>query len=334
MWRAIDLSLRFVYVALVPVLLPFINLFMPITGMLIGTGIATAIALIGSDRWRARVEGIRFVGKTLGGMAQLADFYREHPAKALLFYVLYPVLLPVLLFFRVPRREFLLYRKLNAIALVVIFATGAWDYFQHWRPELSFPRFLGATIAIMIFQLIVTVMLIMPIVTTLITLRNGSHIRTLSALVTFMLATSAYGTYKARGAHAMSIMTAVRLEERTKVARAELGKCLHEHTDEPRECFVKDRELKALADALDAFALQAKQDPTDDAAANRAAHDKLVEYYKPDEADAFRFAFADGTLVIFAKYGRKPAIWLGLSKGHFVFAAKKLPDSLRHLLGV
>src|SRR5438552_4091833 len=98
MWRTIDLVLRFAYVAAVPFLLPIINLIMPITGLLIGTGIATAIALVGSEVWRARVERIKYLGRALGGMGRLGEFYARFPPKPLVYYILYPLLLPVILF--------------------------------------------------------------------------------------------------------------------------------------------------------------------------------------------------------------------------------------------
>lgn len=332
MWRVLDLSLRFVYVALVPFLLPIINLFMPITGMLIGTGIATVIAVIGSDLWRRKVERIKYVGRVLGGMGRLGDFYREHPPKPLVYYIVYPLLLPVILFMRVPRREFLLYRKLNTITLVVVATTGALDYFHHWRPELTFAQFAGATIGVMIMQLIVTFMLIMPIVTTLVSLREGHHTRVLAALLTFMVATAGYGAYKARHAHTMTIMTWLRIEERTKYARKQLAECHQQHPDDFHQCLDTNPEVRAMKEGLVAAVKIAQRAPQDVQAQVAAAREKLVAYYKDDEADAFELASTREALVLFARYGRKPAIWLGWVNGKFTINAQRLPPALHKLL--
>ena len=109
--RTIDLVLRLIYVTLAPLMLAPLAAVLPITGTLVGVGIATVVALIGGDRWHHAVDRIPVVGRVLGGMSKLGDFYREHPAKPLVFYIVYPLLLPILLFRPVPRRELALYRK-------------------------------------------------------------------------------------------------------------------------------------------------------------------------------------------------------------------------------
>lgn len=327
MWGGFDLALRFVYVALVPFLLPFINLFMPITGILAGTAVATTIALVGSDVWRAKVESVRYVGRFLGGMGKLGDFYRQHPPKPLVYYVLYPLLLPVVLFLRVPRRELLLYRKLNVLALVIVVATGAYDYVKHWRPELTFAQFFSATLAVTIMQMFVTFMLITPIVTTLVLLRERGHRRTLAALMTLMLATAAYGIYATRHARTMTFTTWLRLEERTRYARISMIQCEMVHPDRLESCLGHDAELRTLADAL-----RAVRTATSYQDALAAAHDKLTKYYKPDEAAAFRLYARDGLYVLFAHYGHKPAIWLGWSNKHYLIYPHQLPANLRRTL--
>ena len=334
MWVAIDLVLRFVYVAAVPFLLPIIAIVMPIGGMLVSAGIATLVALIGSEAWHARVDRVPLVGRLLGGMGKLADFYRDHPPKPLVYYIFYPLLLPVILFLRVPRREFLLYRKLNTIALVVVAATGAWDYVCNWRPELSFTQFAGATIGVLIMQLVVAVMLIMPIVTTLVALRRRGHVKTLSVLVVLMIGTAALGAFGAHKSHQMSVLTWQRLGERTGYARAELVECERAHPNEVARCVDDNPAIRALKDGLVAAIAVAREHPDDVAAQVDAARDKLREYYKPDEADAFDVTSADGVAVIFAKYPRKPAIWLGVGKHGFFARPQWLPQPLVKVLGL
>ena len=331
MWRTIDLVLRFAYVAAVPALLPVINEMMPIAALLVGTAIATVIALVGSEVWRAKVERIPYAGRVLGNMGNLGEFYARFPAKPLVYYIVYPILLPFVLFLRVPRREFFLYRKMNAITMIVIAITGAWDYFKHWRPELTFAQFAGATIGVFILQLLVTFMFVMPIVTTLVELRQRRKTKVLWTLAALMFASAIYGGAMARHQRTMSIMTWMRLEERTKFARAALKECEKEHPDQTRTCVRHDPQLRALADALEVVV---KTDFKDDEAGLAAARDKLGEYYKPDEAAAFRLRQMDDALVIYARYAHNKAIWLGVAKGHFLTKSEQLPtERWRKLLG-
>jgi hypothetical protein len=327
MWRAIDLVLRFAYVAAVPFLLPILNTVMPLTGLLIGIGAATLIALIGSDAWRARVESIRYVGRFLGGMGKLGDFYRRYPPKPLVFYLVYPLLLPVVLFMRVPRRELFLYRKLNVLALVIVVATGTYDYFRHWRPELTFDQFFSATLAVVVMQMIVTFMLITPIVTTLVLLREGGHHRSLAVLMVLMLATAGYGYYAARHTRTMTFTTWLRLQERTRYARITMIECEMAHPDRLESCLGHDPELRAMADAL-----RAARKAANHADAVAAARGKLTEYYKPDEAAAFRLVEDHGLWLLFAHYGHKPAIWLGYEAKHYLIYPHQLPPARRKAL--
>ncbi len=334
MWRTIDLVLRFIYVAAVPAMLPLVNGIMPIAGLLVGTGIATIVALIGHEVWRARVERIKYAGRVLGGFGRLGEFYARFPPKPLVYYIVYPVLLPVILFMRIPRTEFFLYRRVNAIAGIVIVGTGTWDYFEHWRPELTFAQFAGATLGVFILQLFVTFMFVMPIVTTLVELRQRRRIRLIWILSILMVASAAYGTFAVRHQRTMSIMTWMRLEERTKYARDALIECVKNREATTRECLLKDRELRAMAEALEAAADALDRAPNDADRALAVAREKLGAYYKPDEADAFRL-MRDGDLyIVYARYARKPAIWVGEQKGKWIIHARDLPAALRKRLGV
>ena len=58
MLRKIDLVLRFIYVALVPAILGLFAQFMSVMGLVITTGLATGIALAGTEGWRQRVGHI------------------------------------------------------------------------------------------------------------------------------------------------------------------------------------------------------------------------------------------------------------------------------------
>ena len=330
-WRTIDLALRVVYVALAPFALAILRMFMPITGALIGTGLATAVALAGDGAWLGRLERVRIVGRLVRGVGAIGRFYREHPPKPLVYYVLYPLLLPIVVWFRVPRRELILYRRVNAFALLAIVGTAAWEYVRHWRPELRFEQFLAATIVVLLFQLVVTVMLIMPITTTLIMVRQQGRRRLLGALLVLMALSGGVGLYRADPTRGIPIMTMIRIEERTAYARDELRACLDQHPDDARGCLVHNPGVRAMGEAL--FAAVAI-DPDAADARLAAARERLERFYQADEAAAFRLASDSGTTVVYARFGRRPAIWLGLRDGKLVARPEALPASLRAILGL
>ena len=80
--------------ALIPLFLGVLAAIMPMTAIMISAALATVIALIGSERWAARVGHLRFVGKPLRNLGRLGEFYGVHPPKPLVYYVFYPVLIP------------------------------------------------------------------------------------------------------------------------------------------------------------------------------------------------------------------------------------------------
>src|SRR5712691_9835995 len=112
-FRKVDLVLRFVYVAFVPFILLNLAAVIPISGLLIGSALVTGVALFGSERWRASVANAPVGKKFLTNMARVGDYYAEHPPRPLVFYILYPLLLPYVLINKSARTEFLLFRRLN-----------------------------------------------------------------------------------------------------------------------------------------------------------------------------------------------------------------------------
>jgi hypothetical protein len=282
--------------------------------------------MFGSDRWHARVDKIPVLGRVLGGMGRLGDFYRDHPPKPLVYYIFYPLLLPVILFLRVPRREFFLYRKLNAIALVVIVAGGTWDYFRHWRPELTLHQFAGATLGMFILQLLSTFAFVMPIVTTLLGYQARGLKKTLLVLVLLATAMSGFALFIVHKQHAIQIGTWMRIDERTKEGFKELHECQAAGLD-ARTCVKNNAAIVALVRGMfDACA--AKPD-----AALDAARARLEGFYKEDEAKAFRFFKGDGACVLFVRFGSKKPIWVAAdAKGLFDDPRRLPPSALKEML--
>jgi hypothetical protein len=324
--RAVDLVMRFIYVLVAPLMLAPLAAIFPIKATLIGAGLATAIALFGSERWTQTVGRIPVLGRVLGGMGRLGAFYREHPPKPLVYYILYPLLLPVILFRRVPRREFLLYRKLNAIALVVVIGGGALDYVRNWRPELTFKQFLAGMIATLILQLLATFALVMPIVTTLVMFANEGRRKLLWSLVALAALTGFAGVKLAHSLHgAMQISTWQRLRARTNEGLALVRACEADGR-EPKDCLKTDPGLIALARALDKGweAYVFTQHNAD--AALGLSRDELAAFYKPDEVDAFENYFGEGVEVLYVHgFGKAQPLWLARDKKHLITLGTQLP---------
>ncbi len=336
MWRTVDLVLRFIYLVAAPALLTLLASVFPLTGTLVGAGIATVVALIGGDRWHAAVDRVPVLGRVLGGMARLGEFYREHPPKPLVYYIFYPVLLPVILAMKVPRREFTLYRKVNAIALVVIVAGGALDYYRHWQPELGFGLFLGSMFTGFILQLLVMFALVMPIVTTLIMLRLRGQTRTLYGLLAIILACGALGAWASHHRKdAVPFSTWTRLEYRTVTAFRDQARC-EARTRERGACIKDNRALAALIEGLDAAEVSLLSHPSDQEAALAAARSRIGMYYKPDETRAFQLYSKDQVLIEYVRNGKQPPLAIG-----YDYAAKKglfkladFPADAKQLLGL
>jgi hypothetical protein len=335
--RTIDLVLRLVYVTIAPLMLAPLAAVLPITGTLVGAGIATIVALIGGDRWHATVDRIPVLGGVLGGMSKLGDFYREHPPKPLVFYILYPVMLPVLLFRTVPRRELALYRKINAIALVIIIAGGAWDFFRHWQPEIGFGPFFGAMIAGFVIQFFVMFALAMPIVTTVIMLRIRGMTKTLAAVLVIILATGTIGGLAAHHMkNAIQFSTWERIDYRTKAGLAELRDCIATSpTHDLKSCAKQNRVLLALTRGIDAADTTLAGDPGAYDIAQDRARAQIGEFYKPDEAHAFRLYHDEGVTVVYVRHRGRKSIWLGYSHvaRKLVLQATELPPGARKAVG-
>ncbi|MEO8549195.1 MAG: hypothetical protein ABI678_04460 [Kofleriaceae bacterium] len=319
MWRTIDLVLRLLYLVVAPLFLPVLASVLPITGTLVGAGVAMIVALIGGDRWHATVDRVPVLGRALGGMAKLGDFYRDHPAKPLIFYILYPLLLPVILMKPLLRKELGLYRKINAIALVVIVITGAIDYLHNWRPELGFGQFAGSMLAGFIAQFFATFALAMPIVTTIVTLRLRGQRRLLNTAIAMIVVAGTLGGVIAHHTkYVIQASTWQRIELRSKTGREELRSCTV-RTQQVAQCTRENHWVLALVEGLDAAARSLKDHPNDHDAATAAAHEKLATYFKPDEVRAFDLFVESPVIIEFARNGKRKTIWIG-----FDYAKKQI----------
>ena len=334
MWRAFDLGLRFLYVLLAPAILVLCATVFPITGTVVGAALATIVALLGSERWQSMVARIPLAGRVLGGVSRLGDFYAEHPPKPLIYYIVYPAVLPAVLFLRVPRREFLLYRKLNVISLVVILGSGAYEYLHHWRPELPLSLFITATITGFLLQLLATFALVMPIVTTVVALRQRDRKKTLWILITLAGAIATTAGISARHSNSMPIGRWTRIETRLNYAAAEYQRCVQRTPPaERRRCGEDNAGLATIVHALDAAVLALQNAPDDRAAALARAHEALAQLFKPDEASEFRLYTGEGNTVLFVRFGKQQRRWVGRDATHLIGKPEQLSPGARKVLG-
>lgn len=299
-----DRVARFIYVALVPPLLAVMASVIPVGGVLVTSTIATAVAVFGAARWQARMQQIPVAGRVLRGFARLGVFYDEHPPKPLVYYLAYPLLFPYWLANATARREFLLYRRISIVALVVTVTAGAIEYVRNWHPMLPFRLFAGEAIALFLFQLLTTFLLITPIVTTIVIFHQRHHTRSLIALLVVAGLTGAIGFAAVRAAQPLTASAAMRVHLRTQLAKPEAQ--------------------AALSAGLDA----AIAHPDD----GDAVREALETFYRPDETRAFKVYRGDGVTLLYTKPTRRqPSIWVARDgAGHPVLA---LPPHARALVG-
>src|SRR5262245_22055643 len=190
-WASLDRVLRFIYCAAVPMFIVAFAVVAPVGGVIFGAVLAIAVALGGPERWRAWTARVPLVGRIFGNMARLGEFYRETQPRPLVYYVVFPLLLPYVVFSARARAEYRLYRRLNVVALLILVAGNAYDFFAHWRPELTFHQFGGVALGNLILQSLITTALIMPLVTTLVVYKHERHNKALIALGAIGILTTA-----------------------------------------------------------------------------------------------------------------------------------------------
>ncbi|MFT3696420.1 MAG: hypothetical protein QM831_24985 [Kofleriaceae bacterium] len=311
MGRTIDLTLRFVYLAIALLLLAPLAAVLPITGTLVAAGIATIVALVG-PRWHDWVGHSPIGRRALGNLARVGDYYRDRPPKPLVYYIAYPLLLPIILWKPEWRREFTVYRRFNVLALVIIVVGGTWDFFRHWQPELGFGPFLGAMIGSFIIQFFAIFALVMPIVTTLVMVRSNKLLLILALVI--IVGTGAIGLMAAhRMKDAVQVSTWQRLQLRTRAALTTLEHCVHAGTD-PKTCAKSDGALMALAHGLDMANTTLAGDPTAFDIAETRARAELGTYYKADEAAAFHLYYDATSTILYVRHRGSAPIWLGYSR--------------------
>ncbi|MBL0214400.1 MAG: hypothetical protein IPQ07_10985 [Myxococcales bacterium] len=315
MWRRVDDVLRFIYVLLSPAMIVALGMVVPIGGIMISAGLATAIALTGSTQWILRVSTLKLIGKPLAKFAKLGEYYRVHTPRPLLYYVLFPVLFPYWLFKRTARQEFLAYKRIGALALIVTIGGTFYDYFHNWVP-LPRKYFFGALFSTFVLQLLITFMFVMPIVTTLIVYQRKAHRKSIATLLVLGLVLGGAMFATMRQVDQVSFAVQARVRARIKW--------------QPEET------RAAMVAALDAGLASQVEHRGDFDAAREAARKRLEPVFHADEARAFHLISSDGVVMIYAKTRNHELAWsaLALRTNKTITSAADLPPELREQLGL
>ena len=184
-----DFLLRLAYFAAGPSFLLVFAVDYPLTGAVLNIVLLLAILIA-----RSLLPDVHLTRKLFGRAVRLEHYYRRHPAKPFLYYVVLPVLVPYWLFYRPARREIRLYRSFELGAIVIMLAPRAWDYFAHWRPAIPFRMFATVSGASLLLEAFIFFVFMVPITTTVVNFKLQGATKRLIALAVVAALSLAVGT--------------------------------------------------------------------------------------------------------------------------------------------
>jgi hypothetical protein len=315
----LDFIVRLVFFAAAPFLLVFAAELFPVTGALVQVGLAL-VAFFAGEALR-RVSGrSRLVAMALSGQLEFEAYYREHPPRAFLYYVLYPLFFPYWTAEPEARREFLLFKGYTLASFAILVVSLAVQYVRFFLPELGLRDFLPIAAGTLLAEAIVVLMFLMPLVTSVVHFHLARAPARLAALLGVALVSVAFAIIRVerRRDPIVSFATRVRVGLRTsakpsEAERAQASALRAAWRALPKERKDVDSDGKIEGDVLD------------------AAHEALTAFYKNDEAHAFdlwysRSARSAVMVVYFEARGSKAPIWLAMiGAGALTRDPKELP---------
>jgi hypothetical protein len=324
MIRALDFGLRLLFFATIPFVMTIVATLFPITGVLINIAL-TLIVFAFAEALRPRAEASPILRRLSARHFAFEAYYRENPPRPFLFYVFYPVLLPVVLWRPLLRRELWLYRGLTGGGVVILLAMGVIDFFRHWTPELGLAQFLPLWVAVFAVQTLAILVFLLPIATTVVKLHSERRLRELWVL--FGAATISIGLAVAaivhhRG-HVVSFVTTRRVMMRTLAAPADARSA-------------QLAALETVRDNYDELVASTDAEGWVESDSGERAEDALGAFYKSDEAYAFSLhayppAAPELILIQCWIHGHDP-VWRAMRRdGTEITDRKELP---RGLLGL
>jgi hypothetical protein len=120
-----------------------------------------------------------------------------------------------------------------------------------------------------------------------------------------------------------------RLSARTHAGMVEFQKCVSAHGSDSRTCNSENHAFVALVRALNEVFVSLRDKPDDREAALVRARSKLVDYYEPDEADAFKLYVGEGVFMLYVTHNKNQSVWLARDERQLITDPAKLPTGAR-----
>jgi len=326
--RALDyagFAARIVFFAVAPFMVFIMAGVFPVGATLVNLGLCLAVVAF-ADVVRQAQSRFPFLSMVFTGPLDFEKYYRHHRPKPFAYYIFYPLLFPYWVANDSARREFLLYKTVNLVSVVMLAGTTVYEYFVYFRPQLGIMPCLFILFVTALFEIVTVMVMLMPLATSLIKYRLSGHKKRLVTLVTV---------------GACSVLLAIIVVERRRdpvvtwearervILRTKADKthARNAHIAAAKAAWAAIPKRKDTASEID-------QDGKVVGEAIDAAREALKKFYKADEAQAFDGWVSHdtkgtpGILVLYVEgRGRKrPPVFVALERsGKEVRDPKKLP---------
>lgn len=304
-----DFTLRLVFFALAPFAIVKAASLFPVTAAIVQIVLGLLVFFAG-EAVRGLSERFTIAKKLLRKQLEFEAYYREHPPKPFLYYVLYPALFPYWLWNRHARRELMLFRGFTILSSVVLVVSLGVQYVRRFPPELGARQFFPLALGTLAVETLVILAFLMPMATTVVHFhleRAPKRLGVLLLVALVSMGVSAYRVTKKRDP-LVSYATKERAHARTTMS--------------PKAA--RDAQSRALRLAWKVLP-RAREDVDSDGKVEgvplEAMRDALEPFYKDDETAAWDLwytqARVDGKrekilVLYFAATRGKNAIWLAI----------------------
>lgn len=321
---ALDLLLRCAFFATAPLLLFVVVDFAPVTAIIINVAI-TFLILFFAEFLRNKLEKGSLIRRVLKKHFALVEYYRTRSPRPFLYYLLYPVMLPYVLFSADARREFKLFRRYVVANLVLFIILKYVEYQSVWAPDIGVRPFLTASLGVFMIQVLFVFWVIMPSVVTVVDCRVHKRTgRLVTYGIVFTLSAALFGAVwlkrPSRATPEVCSRMAARSKaqpDRAKAARTAAIEAAFDHAAEGT------RQKRRAGEEIFGAPVT-------------AARTELKELYREDEAECFRlFAVSDDageeTLLLRSDARKKTTpLWIAKRAGR---ATNRLIDDAAELPG-